>query len=62
MVDTEDLKTMPPSEIHEKRFNPKEVDILKRNTEFVLPCRTGDILQEVHPLSTAMYKAGDDFR
>ena len=30
IADAEDLKTMPPSEIHVKRFKSKEVDILKR--------------------------------
>ena len=29
MADTEDLKTMPPSEIHVKAFKSKEVDIHK---------------------------------
>ena len=33
-VDTEDVKTMPPSEIHVKRLKSKEVDIQKRDTEF----------------------------
>ena len=37
MVDTEDLKTIPPSESHVKIFKSKEVNILKRNNEFVFP-------------------------
>ena len=32
IVDTEDLKTLPPSEIHVKRFKPKEVDIQEKET------------------------------
>ena len=35
IVDTEDLKTMPPSEIHIEIFKAQEVDLLKRNSEFV---------------------------
>ena len=53
---------MPPSEIHVKRFKPEEVDILKRNNEFVCTCRTGDIFQEGQPLSIAVYKAGCNFK
>ena len=45
-VDMEDLKTMPPSEIHVKRFKSTEVDFEKRDNEFVFPCRKGDMLQE----------------
>ena len=37
-----------------------EVDIVKRNSEFVFPCRTGEILQERQPVSTAVYKAEGD--
>ena len=43
IVDTEDLKTMPPFEIHIQRFKLKEVDILKRDNECVSKCRTGEI-------------------
>ena len=32
MVDTEDLKTVPPSEIHVKRFKSKEVDTTRETT------------------------------
>ena len=35
IVDTEDLKTMPPSEIRVKRFKSRELDIPKRNNEFL---------------------------
>ena len=42
IVDTEDLKTMPPSEIHVKKgSNQKRWDIQKRNSEFVFPRKTG---------------------
>ena len=34
------------------RHKSKEADILKRNNEFVFPCRTGVILQDGQPLST----------
>ena len=60
-MDTKDLKTIPPSEIHVKSFKSEEVDIPKRNSEFVFPCRTGEILKEGQPLSTAVYKAEGDF-
>ena len=36
--------------------------ILQRDNEFVFPCKTGEILQERHLLSTAVYKAGGDLR
>ena len=36
------------------------MDILKRNTEFVFSCRTGEILQEEQPVTTAVYKARGD--
>ena len=35
-----------------KRFKSKEADILKRNNEFVFPCRTCEILQDGQSLST----------
>ena len=41
IVDTEDLKAVPPSEILIKRFQFQEVDIHKRGNELVIPCRTG---------------------
>ena len=56
-VDTEDPKTMPPSEINIKRFKSKWVDILKG-----FPCRTDEISQEGQPLSTVVYKAESDFK
>ena len=40
--------------------NQKKEKLSKRNDEFVLPCKTGEILQEGQPLSTAIYKAGID--
>ena len=58
MVDAVDLQTIPPSEKHVKSFKSK-VETLKRNNEFVFPCRTGEILQG-QPLSTAVYEAGGD--
>ena len=58
--DTEDLKTMPPSDSHVKRFKSKEVNIPKRNGECVLPHRTGDILQDGQSSSTVVYQAEDD--
>ena len=62
-VDTEELKTMSPSEIHHKRFKSKEVDIHERDNERVFPYRTSDILQEGQPSSSSAYKArGGDFR
>ena len=57
IVDTDDLKTMPPSEIHVTRFKSKEVCGLKRNCKLVFPCRTGETLQERQPLSTAVNNA-----
>ena len=60
IADTAHLQTNPPSETNVKRYKPKEVDILKRNTEFVFSCRTGEILQEEQPVTTAVYKAGGD--
>ena len=47
IVNTEDLTTIPPSEIHGKGFKSKEVAIFLRNNECVFPCRAGEILQEV---------------
>ena len=38
------------------------MDNLKRDREFVFPCRTGELLQEGQPLSTAVYKAESDLR
>ena len=38
------------------------MEIQKRDTEFVFPCRTGEILQDGQPLFTAVYKARDDLR
>ena len=35
-----------------------EVEILKRNDEFVFQCKTGEILQDGQPSSTAGYNAG----
>ena len=57
---------MPPSEIHVKSFKSEEVDTQERERErermvFVFPCRTGGILQEAQPLSTAVCEAGGDF-
>ena len=60
-VDTKNMQTIPPSEIHAKRFKSKEWTF-KTETEFVFPCRTGEILHEGQPLSAALYKAGGDFR
>ena len=60
IVDTEELKTMPPFEIHEKS---KGVDIQnKRDIELVFTCKTGEILQEGQLLSSAVYEAGGDLR
>ena len=42
--------------------NQKEVDILNRNNECVLPCTTGEILQEGQPSATAVFKACADLR
>ena len=61
-VDTEELQTMSPSEIHHTRFKSKEVDIHERDNERVFPCRTGNILQEGQPSSTSVYKARGDLR
>ena len=36
IADTEDLKTMPPSEVHVERFTPKEVDIHRRDNNFTM--------------------------
>ena len=47
------------SEIHVKRFQSEEVDILERNNAFVFPMQ-GEILQVRQPLYTAVYKAGSD--
>ena len=58
--DTEDLTTMPPSAIHEKKKNAKEMDNQKRDNAYVLPCRTGERLQEGQPLSTTVDEAGGD--
>ena len=60
IVGTEGLQTNPLSETNVKRFKPKDMDILKRNTEFVFSCRTGEILQEKQPVTTAVYKARGD--
>ena len=54
-VETEDLNTVPPSEIHVTRFKSKGVDIQTRDNEFVFPCRTGEIVQEGQPLRTAVH-------
>ena len=54
IVDTEDLKAAPPSEILIKRFQLQEVDTQKRGNELVIQCRTGELLQEGQPLSTAV--------
>ena len=50
---TEDLKTLPPSEIHVKRFKSKEVDIPTGENDFLVPWRSTEILFEGQPLSTA---------
>ena len=49
---TNDLKTMPPCGIHVNSFKSTEVDTPKRDSDFVFPCRTAEILQEVLPFST----------
>ena len=59
-ADTEDLKTLPQSEIHVIRFKSKEVDIQKRDHEFAFPCRTGEMLQEEQSSSTVVYQAVGD--
>ena len=38
IADTEGLKTIPPSEIHVKRFTSEEVDIQKRENQFLFTC------------------------
>ena len=38
------------------------MDILKRNKELAVPCRTGEIFQKGQPLSTAVHKAVGDLR
>ena len=58
---TEDLKAMPPFEIHVKRVKSKEVHIQEKH-EFVCPSRTGETLQEGQPLSTAVYKESGDLQ
>ena len=58
IADTEDLKTRPPSDSPVKRFGSEEVDILSKMQRNIFPCRTGDILQEGQPSSTAVCKAG----
>ena len=45
---------MPPSEIHVQKFKSKEMNILKRNNEFVSTCKTPEILHREQPLSTAV--------
>ena len=45
---------MPPSEIHVKRFKSKEVDIPNRDSQLVLPCKTGDMLQVGQSSSTCV--------
>ena len=52
----------PPSEIHVTRSRSQEVQILQRNIECVVPCRTGEISQEGQRLSAAVYKAQQYFR
>ena len=45
ILDTEDFKTMPPSEIHVKSFiKSKDVELLKRSSAFAFPCRTTAVL------------------
>ena len=61
-MDTEDLNTMPPSEIHVKKVRIKRDGHFKRKNELVFTCRTDEILQEKHPFSTAAHKAEGDFR
>ena len=46
IVDTQDLKTKPPSEIHVKRFNQKRWTFNKERHCFVFPWRTSEIFQE----------------
>ena len=38
------------------------MDIQEKDTVFVIPCMTGETLQEGQPLSTAVYQAGSDLR
>ena len=45
-------------QIHIKRGGHSE----ETQTEFVFPCRTGEILQEGQPLSTAVFTPGGDLR
>ena len=61
-ADTEDLNTMPPSDIRMKRSKAKEVDIPKSDSEFVFPCRTVEILPEEWSASTVVYHADGDTR
>ena len=52
IVDTKNLQTIPPSDTVVKKYKSKEVEVLKKNKDFVFQCRTGEILQEGQPSST----------
>ena len=45
-LESEDLQTSPQPDIHMQRFESKEVNNLKRNNEFVFPCRTAKSSQK----------------
>ena len=62
VVDTEDLKAIPPSEIHVKIQITRSGHSQDTQSLLVFPCRTVEVLQEGQPLYTAVSKAGRDFR
>ena len=65
IMDTEDLQTVPPSEIYVKRCKSKEVGIQKRERETMnlySHAVRAKFCKTDKPLSTAVYKAGGDLR
>ena len=58
IVDAEDMKQIHHLKLILEDPDQKEVEILKRNIECVVPCRTGEISNEGQRLSTSCVRSG----